>query len=383
MGVSQTDPETEPDASPGARAGAKVDAAAVAAAIGAVRPRSRRRWWILAVVVVVLAAAAITGAVVVSGRNEDAPVEAVRAYVDAIARGDARAANALVDPKSFGTGVDPALLTDELLRSAKQRITVDDVAVDFSSDLDADVIEVDVDYFLAGRQFSVTLRAKRAGTTAGLLHEWRVIDPLLVPVLAQTNEPRLETARFGAGTVPVSGTEYGGFPQRRFFVYPGVYELGGHPSRYLSAPPKDVVAANLDYGARPADSADYDVTGVVYYQATTELKDTLTDRMVDHAAACVAAVPKAPANCPYTILSSADLVTSMRVDRQPAVGSIQTYQVDYDGERTEPSLRMMSVPGTFAYTDIDGAKGTELFTVYARIVVTPDDELTITFTMEL
>jgi hypothetical protein len=162
-----------------------------------------------------------------------------------------------------------------------------------------------------------------------------------------------------------------------------VYELGGHPSRYLSAPPQDVVAMNLDYGARPADADGYDVTEVVYYRATTELKDILDDRMADHAAACVAAVPKAPANCPYTILSSADLVTSMRLDRQPVVGSIQTYQVDYEGERTEPSLRMISREGLFAYTDIDGARGTEVFIVYARIVVTPDDELSITFTMEL
>lgn len=371
--MSQTEPETEPGSS------------AFAEAMAAVRPRQRRRWWILAAIVVVLAAATITGAVVVSGRNEDAPVEAVRAYVDAIARGDARRASALVDPTSFGAGVDPALLTDEMLHSATRRITVDEVDLDFGADLDADVVEVDVDYSLGTVRSSVTLRAKRAGTTAGVLHEWRVIDPLLVPVRVQTGEPRLETAGFGAGAVPVSGPEFGDFPQHTFFVYPGAYPLRGHESRYLAATPEPVVAMNRNYGHRPADDRDEVVDGKVYYRATTELTTILNDRMADHVAACLAAVPKAtvPANCPETILRTADLVTSSRLDRQPAVDSVQTYQVDYRGERTEPSLRMTSRSGTFAYTDIDGAKGTEPFTVYARIVVTPDDELTVTFTTDL
>ena len=369
--MAQTEPETLPD--PAAKAEPR--------AAG----RSRRRWWILALSVVVLAAAAITGAVVVSGRNEDAPVEAVRAYVDAIARGDARRANALVDPKSFGAGVDPALLTDEMLRSATRRITVDEVDLDFGADLDADTVEVDVDYSLGTVRSSVTLRAKRAGTTAGVLHEWRVIDPLLVPVRVQTNEPRLETAGFGAGTVPASGPEYGDFPQHVFFVYPGAYPLRGHESRYLAATPEPVAAVNRNYGRRPADDRDELVDGTVYYRATTELTTILNDRMADHVAACLAGVPKAtvPANCPETILRTVDLVTSSRLDRQPTVDSVQTYQVDYRGERTEPSLRMTSRSGTFAYTDIDGARGTEPFTVYARIVVTPDDELTVTFTTDL
>jgi hypothetical protein len=367
--MAQTEPETQLD--PPAAAGPRAAS------------RSRRRWWILALAVVVLGAAAITGAVVVSGRNEDAPVVAVRAYVDAIARGDARRANALADPRSFGVGVDPALLTDEMLRSATRRITVDEVDLDVGADLDADVVEVDVDYSLGRVRSSVTLRAKRAGTTAGVLHEWSVIDPLLVPVRVQTNEPRLDTAGFGAGTVPVSGPEFSDFPQHPFFVYPGVYPLRGHESRYLGAAPDPVVAANREYGQRPADDRDEVVDGTVYYRATTELTTILNDRMADHVAACIAAVPKVPGNCPYTIVSSADLVTRIRLDRRPTVDSVQTYQVDYRGERTEPPLRMTSRSGSFAYTDIDGASGTEPFTVYARIVVTPDDELTVTFTADL
>ncbi len=369
--MSQTDPEARPDDPRGA------------AAIAAVGPRPRRRWWILALVAVVLVAAAITGAVVVSGRNEDAPVEAVRAYVDAIARGDATAANALVDPKSFGPGVDPALLTDEVLRSATQRITVGEINLDFSADLDADVVEVDVDYTLGNVKSVVMLRAKRAGTTAGLLHEWRVIDPLLVPVRVQTNESSQETAGFGAGTVPVSGSEYEGFPQHRFFVYPGVYPLHGHESRYLAAQPEAVAAANRDYGERPSEPDNDVVDGTVYYRATSELKGILTDRMAKHVTACLAAVPKPPTNCPDTLLNSVGLLRSARLDRQPVIQSIQSYQVVYRGERTEPPLRMVAGNGSFSYTDTDGDTGDEPFRVYARITVTPDDDLTIAFTTDL
>lgn len=347
------------------------------------RPQPKRRWWVLALGAAVLAAGAITGSVVVSGRNQDAPVEAVRAYVDAIARGDARTANDLADPRTFGAGVDPDLLTDEVLGSATQRITVEEVDLAYDADLDADVVDVEVAYTLGPDRSVVTLRAKRAGTTAGVLHEWRVLDPLLVPVLVQTNEPALETARFGAGTVPLSGPEYGGFPQHRFFVYPGVYEVRGHESRYLEAAPETVVAANRDYGARPTDSADYAVLVAVIHKAGKELTDILTGRLADYVTGCVAAVPKAPANCPETIRLSAYRLASARLDRQPVIESIENYQVDYQGERTEPSLRMIARNGRFSYTDTDGSTGTEDFLAYARIVVTPDDDLTITFTTVL
>lgn len=368
--MSQIEPATEP----GAPAADERPAAAP--------PRSRR-WWVLALSAVVLAAAAITGAVVVSGRNQDAPVDAVRAYVDAIARGDAGTANDLVDPKSFAAGVDPALLTDEVLASATRRITVHEVDLAYDADLDADVVDVDVDYTLADARSVVTLRAKRAGTTAGLLHEWRVIDALLVPVLVQTNEPALETARFGAGAVPLSGPDYGDFPQRRFFVYPGVYELRGHESRYLEAQPEPVVAANLDYGSRPGDSDQYFVRAAIVYKATAELTDIVTGRLADYLTACVAAVPKVPGNCPETLRLDAYRLASARLERQPVIESIQAYQVEYQGERTEPPLRMLARGGLFSYTDTDGDSGTEQFFAYARIVVTPADELTITFTTEL
>lgn len=219
-------PESEPDALPLAEP-------------------TRRRTWILALAGLVTVVLVVTGVIVVSRHNDDAPTDAVREYLDAIARGDGPTANALVDPRSFAEDVDPELLTDAL-RSAKKRITVEEVNLAKGADLNADVVGVEVTYRLGkpakdeiDARDTVTLRVKRAGTTAGVLDEWQVIDPLLVPVSVENNQAWLRPASLGSAAIPVGGPALDGWPERRFYVYPGVYELHGHKSRYL----KDIPGA--------------------------------------------------------------------------------------------------------------------------------------------
>jgi hypothetical protein len=48
----------------------------------------------------------VTGEVLALRYNGNAPVEAVREYVDAIARGDADRARELVNPGGYGAGVE-------------------------------------------------------------------------------------------------------------------------------------------------------------------------------------------------------------------------------------------------------------------------------------
>jgi hypothetical protein len=342
--------------------------------------RPSRRAKITALVLAVLLVVGVTGAIVISNHNADAPVAAVREYVDAIARGDAAAANRMVDPGRFADGVDRALLSDEVLRSAKRRIMVEDVRLDAFAKLYEDVVEVQVDYTL-GPNYDVTvvLRAQRAGTTAGVLADWQVIDPLLVPARVETNEPALETARLGAGTVPVSGPEGGRFPEHRFYVYPGEYEVGGHESRYLAAAPEAFVATTTSSDERPADIDRQVVKVPLTYRATPELVSAVADRLAPHVTACVAAVPNVPGDCPDP-LRLYDSLPGIRLDRQPVIDSISSYQVEYQGDRTEPSLRMRADDGQFSFVDEDGERSEQRFSAYARIVVTPGDDLSITFT---
>ncbi len=369
--MTSTGPQTDSEA--------RADAGDDTAAPGA--PRRSRRAVVAALALTVLLVAGIVVGTVVVNHNADAPLAAVREYVDAIARGDAAAANAAVDPRHFAEGVDPALLTDEVLGSASRRIVVREVDLRFDADIAADVVEVDVTYDLGDTQTSVVLRAKRAGTTAGLLHDWRVIDPLLVPVRVETNEARLDTASLGGATVPVSGPVRDGFPDRRFFVYPATYEVRGHESRYLTATPNQVVATGKDFEERPADTDTQTAEAQLSYRATPELTSAVTSRLATYVTDCVARASNMPSNCPYFLKASADFATNIRLRRQPTLDSIQSYQVDYGPEgTTKPSLRFAANSGSFSYVSSEGENRNQEFSANGRIVVTPDDDLTVTFT---
>lgn len=340
---------------------------------------TRRRALLVGGLVLVLLVAGVVGAVVVGDRNRDAPVAAVRAYVEAIARGDAAAAHAAVDPTTFADGVDPAL-AGAALASARTRIVVERVSLEHDADLAEDVVEVRVDYALASSRRSAVLRAQRADT--GLVDTWRVLDAMLVPVRVQTNETAFDTATLSGVVVPVGGPHFQGFPERRFFVYPGVYELRGVESRYLRAQPRAITVDRAGSGERPANTDATLTSAAIDYRATPELTSTVATRLAEHITACFADAPEAPRGCPPDVYAYAD--RGLRLLRQPDLRSIAHYQVDHraDGD-VEPSLRLRAENGSLAYTGHDGRERRQSFYAYGRIVVTPEDGLTITFTSEL
>jgi hypothetical protein len=337
----------------------------------------RRKLLIIGVTVItVLVVGGVAGSVVVRNHNEDAPVDTVRAYVDAIARGDANAANAAVDPRTLGAGVDPTLLTDQVLGSTKSRLTVDDVTLGFDADPKADVVDVDVTYRLEKSYNRVVLRVQRAGSTAGVLDEWRVIDPFLVPVRVEVNE-LIGTAWLGPAKVAVGGPGIQGFPERRFYVYPGVYELRGAESQYLTAEPKIVAVRNID---QKVTSTAQPVKAALVYKATPKLTAEVSAQLATHLTACVSATP--PKGCPVDMYGRSEN-NDYRLDQQPTVKDIMSYQVDYKADgSTEPSLRFRAVDGRVTY-QAGGRDRTRTFWSYGRIAVSPADKLTITFTTDL
>ncbi|HWM01450.1 MAG TPA: hypothetical protein VNP92_03850 [Actinophytocola sp.] len=365
-------PESEPDAQPLAEP-------------------TRRRTWILAIAGLVVVVLVVTGVIVVSMRNDDAPTDAVREYLDAIARGDGPTANALVDPRSFAKDVDPKLLTDAL-RSAKKRITVEEVNVAKGADLNADMVGVEVAYRLnhrmrggLGARGAATLRVKRAGTTAGVLDEWQVIDPLLVPFIVENNQAWLRPASLDGTPVPVSGPALDGWPERRFYVYPGVYELHGHKSRYLKATPQTVVAESApSYDERPHDGKPPAEELYLRYEASAELTSTVADRLTDHVTACFAAVPKVPDNCPGDLSKRLSYVTDIRLTQQPDPPTFDRNALEYyTDDELESSWSFQADNGSFSFIDEDfpedDEQRTESLTTYGSIDITPDDDLTVTF----
>ena len=337
------------------------------------RWRPSRRAKISALVLAVLLVAGVTGGVIVMNHNESAPLDAVRAYVDAIARGDASAANAMVDPRRPGKrGVDPDLLTDKVLDSAKQRITIKDVRLDRDADRTADVVKVEVDYTLGEYEQIATLRAERTDATLAVLDNWRVIDPLLVPVQLDTNLPSFDTASLGGATVPVGGEADAGWPERRFFVYPGVYDLSGHKSRYLTFQAEDVVT-HTDLNLYPP---------TVHYEVTPELGNEVLKRLTKHLNACVAAMPKVPDDCPWELDAYADFATGVKLDGEPTVDYIGANQVENRSDgKTEPPLRFIA-GGYFSYINEEGEWTRDRFNANGQIAISPDDDLTFTFTRE-
>jgi hypothetical protein len=341
-------------------------------------PSLSRRAVVVAVVVLLLLVGGVVGTVLVTNRNQDAPVATVREYVDAIARGDATAANGAVDPKTFADAVDPALLTDEVLAAATERITVGNAAVEPDAKLGADVVEVRVEYSLGKTESDVVLRVERTGTTAGLLDDWRVIDPLLVPVRIETNEPTLDTASLAGVPVPVGGPSRNGFPTRPFFVYPGVYELHGDESRYLDGRPDPVVATHLEHGVRPIYTEDQTIQATMPYAAAPDLTAMLTDQVADHVVACFAGEQ---IGCPLRVAGNPP--GSLRLDAQPTLEGLTTSQSEYraDGS-TEPMLAFRAENGRLTYVDEEGDEHSEEFRITGRVVVTPADEVTVTFTAD-
>jgi hypothetical protein len=342
------------------------------------RWRPGKRVKIGALVLAVLLVVGVTVGFIVTNLNRDAPLAEVRAYVDAIARGDASAANAMVDPARPGSGVDTALLTDEVMRSAKQRITVEDVRLSPGADPSADTVEVLVQYALVSEQpFTATLRAQRAGSAAGVLERWRVIDPLLVPAVIETNVPSLGTASLGPATVPTSGITADGWPERRLFVYPAVYEVRGHKSRYLASNALTMPAIGHQWSgtvARPVFRT------TLHYEATRELVDAVNTRIPGYVTACFAALPRTPRDCPRRLTLWSQNFTGIRLERQPRVEEIEVYDRLYD-EATKPSLLFSPDNGAFSYI-ADGKRQRTYLHADGWILVSPDDHLTITFTSQ-
>ncbi len=322
-----------------------------------------RRKRIVWLVVAVLLLGWIVGGTMVTNHNEDAPLEPVREYLAAIARGDATAANALVDPSGFAEDVDPRLLTDEVLGAAAERLVVGSVTLPYDADLDADVVTVDVSYTVAGEQRRTELRVQRAGSTVGVLDEWRVIDPLLAPATVQSAIPTIDRAPFAGAVFPAGGYVPYGWPARRFFVYPAAYKLTGVESRYVRAAPTTLIAVP-GYDGEPAEA-------YIDYGTTKNLTTELDRRMTDQVNACFAALPAPPAGCPAELRAHATQTPTLV--RLP-MSSLYIDQVEYHQRDNRAAVSYTAGSGLFDY-----AGGTEAFGMAAQVSIDADDQLTVTF----
>lgn len=318
----------------------------------------RRPWWkrvtpwqLVAVLGgAVVLAAAVAGFVVVSTHNSSAPADAVRDYVETIARGDAEAANRMVDPADFpGRAIDTSLLTDEVLGSAN-RLRIEEVELREIDGEPADsvtfsphgaVAEVHVEYVIDGAENhriqehrigdhrgDATLRARLTGSTLGLWEHWTVIDPLVVPAYVETSMHQvvgvagMEGATIGGAAVPANRSGIDAFSRTYFLLYPGVYTVRGVESPYFTAEPETLVATQVSWDAdefwEPSDHTPPAGSARVGYDDTAQLRAKVADEMERALRACAEAVPDVREGCPNGISGNSD-VTAATLDRLPEV----------------------------------------------------------------
>jgi hypothetical protein len=300
----------------------------------------------------------------------DGAEDAVGDYAALIAKGDASAANATVDPGGFES-IDPALLTDDVLDAASERIEVREVTVGPDPVVDTNgKVDVQVRYRLAGHQHEATLVAQRDDGFLGFGRQWRVITPLTVAMYVGFDRPGVGQARIGPAPVPVDeGPRIGNF----LHVYPGTYTITADPSTYFTA--KDHTAT-FAVDSEVALPDDFPVSVTMEYLPNERLhKDAGTPAlaMLD---ACLADSPDVTDDeCPYPTKSDA---TGVRLTGKPAVSldDFQFTNLRKAGDITNPIRVLVEFP--VAYTD-DLGKRAERRSLYGIIHIAEDQTLGVDF----
>jgi hypothetical protein len=163
-----------------------------------------------AVLVLVIAGVVTTS---VLRANVWGPAPTVRAYVQAISRGDAAAAERLSEVPG-----DAPMLESAVLRSASDRPK--DVRVGRVTSSGDDALAT-LSYSQGGKQRSGQLTLRRTGTAFLVQDEWRVTEPLAETV-SVTASSALEGASVSIGGKRVGSIQDGTF---RSLAYPGTYEV--------------------------------------------------------------------------------------------------------------------------------------------------------------
>lgn len=356
--------------------------------------RRKRKWIFVLAGVVVLAGAAVAGWFFLQARvdehNAAAPADAVEAYVDAIARGDASTANDLVDPTAFARDVDLDLLTDKMLGSADERITVLDITKGKQS---GETVEVTVDFRIRAETFpnevkdpdienlprkavddSVTLRAMRAETDLFGFETWRVLDPFLVPMSLMVGGAPVDEGTFGSESVSLHDLGIRREPPP-VFVYPALYPLGGPDvSRHLEQHQGRQFLNRFD-GKRPTGDSKPS-TGMLIYTPTEELRDTVSARIAEHVKHCRTA-STFPPNCPAALESSGG--TTVRITRKPALDELLADPSKPYG-KGKPMTFVFIAEGDVSLTNLAFPDGFDLpLLILGEATIATDDKLSIAF----
>jgi len=219
-----------------------------------------------------------------SQRKPEAQVEQ---YLDLLADGKAEKAAEMVDP-----GIDNAsraLLTDEVLAGAKQRLEVIDVKQLSKADHGASVRAT---YAINGEQHEKVFTVDRGDKEYGLLDTWDLNEPLLVPVKISADQ--VSDVTVGKSAVHLSEAEsYFGDSDSSFsgdfYVYPGIYTVSAANTDYLQVDAQELRANHPD---------DMEAAVTLTTTVTDKLSELALDAVHEFATACVTVPTNLNEGCP-------------------------------------------------------------------------------------
>lgn len=307
-------------------------------------------------VLVVVAALLVAGGVWLLWPGTNGAVEVVRAHVEAVARGDGRAAMASLADDALPRKSDPEQPV-RLLAAARERIVVDGVELAPGEDPDMPVLDVLVRYTLDGTRTEALLTA----------HEepegWRIVEPLLVPVRVTTNYVHFPTAVLGGESVEID---------EQVLAYPGVYDLVGVESPYLR-PETDraVVTRPSELGV---SSAHGSVGIPLDYVVTAELTPVVSGQVDQLLAGCFDPRGDYPTGCP-------DRVSRRWGDEPRMIRKPDDIRLEFTwfGHIPSGQLHVTAANGLFEYTVGDRTRIKDDFAVQGTVVVTPSGQVEIQF----
>ncbi|WP_445337270.1 hypothetical protein [Clavibacter sp. CFBP 8614] len=296
-------------------------------------------------VVLLIVALSITGGVLRS--TVWGPGSTAQRFVQAIADGDASTAGTLAQIDGIGSG----MLTDQVLQSAKTRIS--DVQLGLVHQ-DGDTATATVTYKQGTDPRTTQVGLTRVSTSWLIQDEWRVTSSLGGKVVVQA-PAALEGAKITADGIPIGqvahASGYGGGVQS-FAAFPGDYTIAVEGTDYFAAPTADVTVA--DAGTVPV-SLSLAGTDKLTADASKLVQDTITS--------CAARTDaKLPSECPfsgpyyysnvsnvsYTVTRMPELKVIVRDDGSIGVISTTSGQVE---EKYQTSYSFEPTPEQHDYQD--------------------------------
>lgn len=310
-------------------------------------------------------------------RTAESAESAVRDYVALLELGDAEAARQVVDPETWGQGREgfaAALVSDGVLRSSVEEFAVLDVETDEGADAPVGATAVvGVEYAVGEERGRAALRVERQADGPFGATRWRVVDPLVVPIVVESNVPGAGPATIGGEPVALSGSSVAGAEQLAALVYPGEYQLVPPDRRAFSAPTEYVLA--LGDTAEPAAEGAFEPTARVqlWFDPSAELVDTVSAALDEHVGTCLETPTAMPADCPALLAYLGRSVTGLSVRTAPEIDYLGSQQAEHvDGASVGSAVGMRSTIGVVEYTGQDGARHDESFRVVADIAVEGD-----------